>query len=472
MLRFFCSLLLAPREVRVPCSALVLLSLVACSYHGHGPRVGPPLGDCTYVNPFSNLPECKDYTGSAWTQTSASTDCKSVYVGVTGKYTPDAGCSYPNVLGTCEVGNDSTGYDFVDPGSSASNCSSTKTGCEVFAGGAFEPGNTCGGPSADAGPPLIAYGSVPFVQPYQVCKSPLPGEPPGQSDGGQVCTWTLISGCTEAGRHFEDYASCSDVLTQRPYYPEPAAGSTPANDPRLQDTTYMSNVAWAKTQVQASACICCHSALAPQGPGIWTVDATGIWLDTVPDDGIAMMAGLAPSDALGAYPASENNGFDRMTTGVPTTDIPRMQSFLTQEWIRRGHTLAEAAQVPAFGGPIVDQQHYVATACTNGEGVAADGTVTWTGGPARYVYVLNPGSKNPGVPPNLDEPTGTVWFVDVPSSEGPMSTGIRYGVTTGTQVQRLPVSGAPPSLAAGTTYYIYVLKDIGFPLTRCLFTAP
>jgi hypothetical protein len=451
---------------------LIAAVFVACGKRGHDPRKGPPLGQCTYTNPFSHAAECKNYTGSRWTQATAAVDCRHVYPGVAGTYEADAGCDYPYVLGTCEVGDDSTGFDYVDPGTNGSDCGSTRTGCEVFAGGLFVAGDTCGGPAADAGPPLRAYGTDPFVQPYQVCTDPLPGELPGRSDGGQVCTWTLISGCTEDGRHFQDYASCSDVRTQRPYYPVAAAGTTAPNDPRLQDSTYMGEVAWVKTQVQAAACVCCHSSLAPDGPGQWSIDAPGIWLDSVPDDGIAMMAGLADSSALGAYPSSENNGFDRRTTGLPTTDIARMQHFMVSEWIRRGHTPEEGAQVPPFGGPIVDQENYVPTGCMDGEGVAADGTVTWTGGPARYVYVLDQGSRNPGVPPNLDEPAGTFWLVDVPWTEGPMSSGIRYGAVASPQVQRIPASGKPDPLIPGATYYLYVLKDIGFPLTRCLFTAP
>jgi hypothetical protein len=367
--------------------------------------------------------------------------------------------------------DDGTGYQLVSAGADASKCSGAVTGCTVFGGGTFEPGNTCSDTTVPDGGSGNEYGTVPFVQPYQVCKDPLPGEPAGQSDGGQVCTWTLISGATEAGRHYEDYASCSDVLTNRPYYASPPAGTTPANDPRLADTAYLAEVAWAKTQVEATACVCCHTALAPKGASNWRIDGPGIWLDTVGDNGLAMMAGLAASDALGAYPASMNNGFDRTTLGLPTTDIPRMQRLLVAEWMRRGHALSEAADVPAFGGPLVDQLAYVPSACTQGEGVAADGTITWTGGAARYVYVLAAGSKSPGVPPNLDTPVGTQWFVDVPTSAQPMASGIKYGRLSGAQVQRLPATGPALDLTAGSTYYLYVLKDIGFPITRCLFTA-
>ena len=252
------------------------------------------------------------------------------------------------------------------------------------------------------------------MQPYRDCREPLPGEPAGRSDG-EVCTWVLISGCTEEGRRFADYASCEDVRTQRPYYGAPEAPETAPDDPRLEDEAYMAELAWAKTQVQAAACACCHTQdLPPDGPSWWSLDAEPIWIDSVRDSGLAMMTGLAGSDALGAFPAEENNGFDRTTLGLPTNDIPRMQAFLLGEWARRGYTVEDADQFEDFGGPILDQLLYEPESCEGTEGVAADGTMTWAGGDARYAYILEPGQ----------------------------------------------------------TYTIYVLRDIGFPITRCLFDYP
>ena len=43
----------------------------------------------------------------------------------------------------------------------------------------------------------------------------------------------------------------------------------------------------------------------------------------------------------------------------------------------------------------------------------------------------------------------------------------RKGVT-----QRLPETDAAPALVEGETYYLYVLRDVNVPITRCLFTAP
>lgn len=435
-------------------------------------------GHCDYTNPFSHAPECKSYTGAAWTSASAATDCASVLPGAMGAFTAGTACVEPSLLGTCVV-TASGGLDYTieDPGADPTACSDTALGCADFAKGTFTPGNTCvgvveAGTSSDAGDATDAGATRPFVQPYRVCKAPLAGEPAGQSAGGQVCTWTLISGCTEAGRHFEDYASCDDVRTNRPYYASPPNGVTATDDPRLSDTAYMTEVAWARTQVEAAACVCCHSSkLAPAGTSEWFVESPGIWLDSVTNSGLAMMAGLAKSDALGAYPSADNNGFDRTTLGLPTTDVARMQKLLLGEWQRRGLTDADAAKVPPFGGPLVDQQSFVPSACATDQGQDATGALVWTGGDARYLYVLAAGSKPPIVPPNLDTPTGSLWIAQVPWNAAPFASGVTYGAVTGAMTQRLPATGAAPALVSGTSYYLYVLQDVGVPLTRCLFTA-
>ena len=439
---------------------------------GSGATAATALGRCESTNPFSKGAECKQYTGAGWSEVTMAADCKAV-MGGPGTFTLGAACGFASELGSCAVTNkDGNTYVLHSEGSDAGQCSATKSGCELFAKGVFSPGAVCatdagGGDSTSGG-----YGETPFVQPYLTCKDPLPGEPAGHGEGGKVCTYTMISAATEEGRHYEDYASCSDVRTQRPYWSAPPKATTATDDPRLNDAAYMAEVAWAKKQVEASACICCHTdRLAPSGASQWSVDARGVWLDGIRDGGLAMMAGLVPSDAFGAYPAVHNNGFDRSVTGVPTTDVARMRKLLLAEWARRGFTEADAANYEAFGGPLVEQQAYVPTACGVGEGVGADGKVTWSGGSARYVYVLEAGSKNPGAPPNLDEPAGTLWLVDVSWKSMPMGSGLAYGATFGDLRQRVPASGPPAALTPGKAYLLYVLKAIGFPLARGLFTA-
>ena len=77
------------------------------------------------------------------------------------------------------------------------------------------------------------------------------------------------------------------------------------------------------------------------------------------------------------------------------------------------------------------------------------------------------------MPPNRDLPAGTLWRLDVPSDGAAQASGsVRYGVAGKGLGQGFPQQGeAPAPLVAGDTYYLYVLADIGVPITRCLFTA-
>ncbi len=435
------------------------------------------IGSCSYTNPFSKGPECKGYpAGKGWTPDGATGDCQNA-MGGPGTFTAGSDCSLASSLGSCAVAKDGAPpYVIVSGGSDPAQCATAKLGCETFAGGTFTPAAPCVTGATDPTPTTTGggYGSVPFIQPYTICKDPLPGEPAGASPGGQVCTHVMISGCTEAGRHYEDYGKCADVLTQRPYWAGAPAKTSDANDPRLQDPQFMADLAWSKQQLEASACVCCHTQKSAPNhqPSGWYTDMDGIWLDGVADSGLAMLVGLADSTQLGAYPAADNNGFDRTTLGIPTTDIARMQKFLLKEWARRGKTLADGKAIAPFGGPLVTEATYQPTACGPGEGVDAQGHVNWLGGDARYVYILQADSANPGVPPNLDVPAKTVWLVDVPSTAAAVASGIAYGAVVGDLVQRVPAGGAAPKLVAGQTYYLYVLLDIGFPASRCTFVAP
>ncbi|MEN9800361.1 MAG: hypothetical protein RL653_4058, partial [Pseudomonadota bacterium] len=182
---------------------------------------------------------------------------------------------------------------------------------------------------------------------------------------------------------------------------------------------------------------------------------------------------------FGAYPPEQNNGFIRPTpenpkgTIFPTTDPERMRRFWLGEATRRG--MKESDWTNDVASPLEAQLTYVPTACEGEEGLAADGTLKWRFGKVRYVYVLEANAKSPGVPPNLDLPTGTLWRVDVPSKGGtPIPNGtMKYGVVPAGQVQKFPADGAAPvALEKGKQYYLYALADIAQPVTRCLFTAP
>jgi hypothetical protein len=110
------------------------------------------------------------------------------------------------------------------------------------------------------------------------------------------------------------------------------------------------------------------------------------------------------------------------------------------------------------------------TACSDeGSGIDESDYVHWNGGSARYVYVLANGSDNPGVPPNLDHPSGTLWRLDVLADADAIPSGVRYGTTPAGSFQALPESGLAPTLKRGETYQLYVLQDIGLPIANCTF---
>ncbi|MBK8258056.1 MAG: proteinase inhibitor [Polyangiaceae bacterium] len=419
------------------------------------------LGHCVYTNKFSKAEECRQYVGTEWTSALVEEDCAS-QAGTVNK----GDCSYEATLGTCVLGEGEKQTWVVAPGADAAACSGQKLGCETFAGGAWQPEEIC--KDDDYQPPTTTV----FQPPELICKDPVNGEAAGQGEDGKVCTWGMISGCTEPGRKFTEYASCEDVYTQRPYYPVPPPPNAAEPDPRMEDPNYVSELNWVKEQVEACACVCCHQdSVTPQGAGMWDIEGKGNWINTFTPYGLAFAGGFVPSWPLGAYPKEENNGFDRSVTGLPTTDVARMQAFFEAELKHRGTSGTDFADYDPTPSFFYDQHTFNPGSCNDGEGVGADGKMTWKGGWARYVFVLEDGSDNPGVPPNLDLPEGTVWKLDARPESNPLKSGdLTFGkVPTGT-FQAFPAEGSP-ELTKGKTYYLYVLADVGIPITRCTFEA-
>jgi hypothetical protein len=308
------------------------------------------------------------------------------------------------------------------------------------------------------------------IPPFEDCRDPIDGEPAGEGKDGKVCTPVSIAGCTELGRYYPDYASCDVVRTQRPYWASPPAGTSSNDDPRLADEAFMNELSWVTEQLEASACTCCHDSREVPAAQ-WDIAAMPIWTDTVSDTGIALFTGLADSRSLGAYDREDNNGFDRTATGVPATDSDRMRAFFVAELARRGMSEEQAKDVEPFGGPIYRSLTLKAPPCEKGEGVDPKGRVSWgEGGTARYLYVLEAGSDNPGVPPNLDLPKGTVWRLDALASAAPLKSGLRYGETEDGSVQAYPASKRAPALEDGKKYQLSALLDLGFATTQCVFT--
>jgi hypothetical protein len=455
---------------------LVLLCLVAgcqCGGGGEIPIVPEKVvGHCIYVNRFSSLEECRDYVGE-WTDEAAVEDCKDQgSTAVLG-----SACNLEQRLGYCFLGGENERWTRISfPGVDAQKCGSMQRGCELFGGGVFDPAPVCGGQVEDSGG---GTGLPTFQQPVLNCVEPKPGEPPGMSPGGKVCTWEMISGATEPGRSFMDYASCDRVRTQRPYYPVAPAENAEREDARMRDPAYVAEVNWVRSQIEATACVCCHSTRAPKGPSNWYVESPGNFINSFNPRGLAMGAGWINTVGFGAYPREQNNGFSRATPENPhdsifvTTDPARIMSFFETELFHRGYKREDFAGQTYGAGPLDEQRFYRPTLCENGEGVAADGTLSWRGGKARYVYVLEADAASPTVPPNLDLPEGTLWRIDVPADGTPVTSGtVRYGVVPTGLSQRFPASGRPDSLTSGRTYYLYVLADIIVPVTRCLFTMP
>ncbi|NJK33074.1 MAG: hypothetical protein HC927_12060 [Deltaproteobacteria bacterium] len=58
----------------------------------------------------------------------------------------------------------------------------------------------------------------------------------------------------------------------------------------------------------------------------------------------------------------------------------------------------------------------------------------------------------------------------MPADGDPLSSGeVVYGQTPAGVAQRYPAAGAPTDLVPGKQYYLYVTRDVGIPITRCLF---
>lgn len=120
----------------------------------------------------------------------------------------------------------------------------------------------------------------------------------------------MISAATEEGRNFEDYASCDRVRTQRPYYAAPTHDGALDADPRLSPPCMpVSLFEWLKKQINATACVCCHSTKAPEGTSNWYVDQPGNFLNGFHPRGLAMGAGWIDTVGLAPFPPSRTTAF-------------------------------------------------------------------------------------------------------------------------------------------------------------------
>jgi len=441
--------------------------LIGCSGEGSDVVEENVAGHCIYLNIFSNLEECREYRGAAWTAESGIDDCNGQMESTFGS----GACPYDASLGYCAFEEDSDDlYHIVFPGDDTDDCASSEMGCELFGGGRFVPEPLCEPFVDDQDTDGIGSGGSVF-QPGELICTDTSGAQTTDPSGADSCTWSTIGGCAEEDKKFIDYAECTPVLTQRPYVPVPQASyKTLESDPILINPTYIAEVDWAKRQAESCGCVCCHTnSVSPQGASIWDTEADGIWTDSFTDNGLAIMAGWIDSTSLGAHDPEDNNGFDRSRTGLPTTDIERMIAFFEGELGRRGRSADEFADATPTGGPLHTQSIFEPEPCENGEGVDASGKVSWSGGDARYVFILEEGSANPGAPPNLDEPDGTLWKLAVDYRDDAIADGFVYGQVPMGAKQMVPIDEPAPSLVPGRLYYIYAQRDVAIPITRCLF---
>ncbi|MCB9741653.1 MAG: proteinase inhibitor [Alphaproteobacteria bacterium] len=445
----------------------LLILLAACSPE-LDPNATEAIAHCTYINPFPDAPECREYLGSAWTDDRIVADCAEPMRGTDpGMLVWGEGCDTSSILGQCFIDEGTVeAVTLSFPGEPGDSCDGLQMGCG-FAGGEYAPAAACGGED----PPS---GGGPYFTPFeQVCMDPLPGEPAGEGPDGQVCTWSAISASTEEGRSYADYADCDAVLTQRPYYGYTVDPDTAPDDPRYEDAAWMAEYDWVTAQVEASACVCCHTeSIAPEGPSGWYIDSPGLWTDALDDEAMAMMAGWIDSSSFGAFDPADNNGFSRDQTGTPTTDPARMEAFWAGELARRGKVESDFVGVDPFGGPLAAQAEYRPSLCQGEASVDVDGRITWMGGRARYLYVAELGTANVGVPPNRDLPEGTMWRVDAVDGSEPFPSGVVFGALPEGGAQVYPEAANPAPLVSGQRYYLTVLYDIAQPLARCLFVMP
>ena len=434
------------------------------------PATKPAQWRCSYSNPFSLAAECKAYTDTDWTEAEARADCEAGQYEEAGTF-ESGNCDLSPILGYCDVapyiGDD---YRLFLGGDNPDLCNVSGRACVVNLKGEFLPSEQC--VDRYSPPEMNMSTSSVFEWPTLSCQAPPEGEQSGQSENGEVCTWNLISGCTEAGRDYYEYGSCDTVYTNRPYYPVPGLPAGDESDPRYSDEIYQQESNWVKEQVKACACVCCHDDRAPRGPSTWSVDAGPLWVNTMSDTAVAMFAGYIDSSSLGAFMPEENNGFDRIQSAMPTTDVQRMLAFFQAEFDRRNIDPAWAENVRPIGGPLVTQRDYQPEACATGIGVNREGVINWGSEQGvRYLYILEEDANNPGIPPNFDLPEKTLWRIDIPSDQDPLASGtVRYGEKPSQSIQVFPETQAPQALEEGQQYYLYVMRDVAIPVERCVFT--
>ena len=285
-----------------------------------------------------------------------------------------------------------------------------------------------------------------------------------------LCIWESVVGCAPEGMKYTDVSDCREVFTQAPsWFSEPTQKFV--SDPAiLDDPEYVAELEWVQSQVDSSACSCCHSSGVGSGnTSGFDVHAPQVWTDTLETYQIAMLTGEFDDHALfGWVEPDENHGFDRAETMFPSTDPERMKAFFVAEFERRGGTeedLEEADQgFDTFFGRLFEEY----SECVSPwQGIEDDRVVWDSDSGVRQFYVLEAEADTPGFPPNLDKPEGTVWaFYVSPDAEAIPSGSIELGQVPDGAVQVIPADGSAPEFVAGRTYRLFATPD--FQLIRAI----
>ena len=105
-------------------------------------------GSCDYVNQFSSQLECKAYSGSAWTATSAAASCVAGAPGaLSGTWSASTQCAVDPTLGTCSVPDPlGEGMEYVLQigGGDPLDCTTAAVNiCAGLLAGTFTPSSVC-----------------------------------------------------------------------------------------------------------------------------------------------------------------------------------------------------------------------------------------------------------------------------------------------------------------------------------------
>lgn len=292
---------------------LGVLAVAGCTPPSSRPVLSDTvIGHCEYVGAFSKLNECKDYLGS-WTYAASDRDCSDLK----GTFEGGTVCKPTEYLGACLFAAKPEQNRTYIVSNNTAKCGSARTGCETFGGGYWDVSPLCGGANDE----LVVLENA-WTPPERVCLTPGPGEPAGQSPNGQVCLWQGIHGATEAGRSYRNDASCDRSRSGRPYYQKAYHPRYDQPDPRRGDAAYLAEESWVKSQINATACVCCHARAAPNGEAsIFDIDREGSLANQLTDRGIAQAAGAQNSIPLGAWPAAKNNGFTKSDLEHPDYSV-------------------------------------------------------------------------------------------------------------------------------------------------------